>query len=149
MATAAEVFVFGVATVSALVGAAAVAAALLIGRPADGRRIVRLAGAAIVVLTAGLLAPSTVQDSGSAAIYLLGVPVLAALLPVLAQRIGVAARSADLLAGVVIGGWGLLLGLGIGAAFLPAALLYLASAVAAPGHGTTGQGHRRMGGMGL
>jgi len=129
------VLVIGVATVGALAGVVAVAAVVLIGRPADGRRIVRLSGLAIVVLTAGLLAPFTVQDSGSAAIHLLGVPVAAALLPVLAQRVGVAARMADLLAGVVIGTWGLLLGLGIGAAFLPAALLYLAGAVVAPARG--------------
>ncbi len=132
---------FGVATVCALVGVAAVAAALLIGKPADGRRIVRPAGVAIVVLTAGLLAPFTVQDSGPAAVYLLGVPVVAALLPVLAQRVGVAARAVDLLAGVVIAAWGLLLGLGIGAAFLPAAFLYLASAVALPGPGRAPAGH--------
>jgi hypothetical protein len=111
---------------------AAVAVALLIGRPAGGRRTVRWAGAAIVVLTAALLAPSTVQDSGPAALYLLGVPLVAALLPLLAQRIGVGGRTADLLAGAVIGAWGLLLGLGIGAAFLPAALLYLIGAVAVP-----------------
>lgn len=131
----------GVAAVSALVGAAAVAVGVLIGRPADGRRIVRWAGVAIVVLTAGLLAPFTVQDSGSAATYLLGVPVVAALLPVLAQRLGVATRLADLLAAVVIGGWGLLLALGIGAAFLPAALLYLVSAVAVPDRGRAPAGH--------
>jgi len=122
--------VIGVATVAALVGVAAVAAVLLIVRPADGRGIVRLAGLAIVVLTVGLLAPYTVGDSGSAAIYLLGVPVVAALLPVLARG-----RAVDLLAGVVIGAWGLLLGLGIGVAFLPAALLYLAGAVASPARG--------------
>jgi hypothetical protein len=135
------VFVFGVATVSALVGVAAVAAALLIARPADGRRIVRWAGLAIVVVTAGLLAPFTVQDSGSAAVYLLGVPVVAALLPLLAPRIGVAARLADLLAGVVIGAWGLLLALGIGAAFWPAALLYLTSAAVVSRHGRAPAGH--------
>jgi hypothetical protein len=141
------VLVFGVATVGALVGVVAVVAVLLIGRPADGRRIVRFAGAAIVVLTAGLLAPFTVQDSGSAATYLLGVPVVAALLPVLAQWLGVAARVADLFAGVVIGGWGLLLGLGIGPAFWPAAFLYLASAVVAPGPGAAPAG-REKGGAG-
>jgi hypothetical protein len=128
--------VFGVATVCALVGVAAVAAVLLVRRPADARRTVRWGGAAIVLATAGLLAPSTVQDSGPAAIYLLGVPVVAALLPLLAPRAGAAARAADLLTGLVIGAWALLLALGIGAAFLPAAFLYLAGAVAAPGRVT-------------
>ncbi|MCO1659100.1 hypothetical protein [Pseudonocardia humida] len=127
---------------TALVAVVAVAAALLIGRPADARRIVRPAGAAIVVLTAGLLAPSTVQDSGSAAIYLLGVPVVAALLPLAAPRVGVAARVVDLLAGAVVGGWGLLLALGIGVAFLPAGLLYLAGAAVVPGDGRAPAGHR-------
>jgi hypothetical protein len=126
------VLVVDIAMVSAFLAVAAVAAAVLIGRPANGRRIVRLAGLGIVVLTAALLAPFTVQDAGPAAIHLLGVPVVAALVPLLAQRIGVAARAADLLACVVIGGWALLLGLGIGMAFVPAALLYLGSALATP-----------------
>ncbi|MEU7399593.1 hypothetical protein AB0A89_35340, partial [Streptomyces albogriseolus] len=56
-------------------------------------------------------------------------PVVAALLPVLAQRIGRLAVVADLTAALVITGWGLLLGLGIGGAFLPAVVLLLASAV--------------------
>jgi cytochrome c biogenesis protein CcdA len=44
MATAAGVFVFGVATVRALVGVAAVAIALLVHRPADWPRRVRCSG---------------------------------------------------------------------------------------------------------
>jgi hypothetical protein len=78
---------------------------------------------------AAALTPYTVDDSGSAASFLLGVPVVAAVLPVLAQRFGRLGGIVDLVAAVVIGGWGLLLGLGIGGAFLPAAVLLIASAV--------------------
>jgi hypothetical protein len=55
---------------------------------------------------------------------------VAALLALPAPRTGVAGRIVDLLAGAVIGSWGLWLGLGVGPAFLPVALLYLAAAVA-------------------
>jgi len=123
--------VFGVATACALGGVVLVAAAVLLGRPADPRRVLRLGAAAIVVGTAGLLTPLVVQDAGAAAWYLLGVPVAAALAALPAPRTGAVGRIVDLLAGAVIGGWGLLLALGVGAAFLPPALLYLGSAVVA------------------
>ncbi|WP_214401908.1 hypothetical protein [Pseudonocardia lacus] len=122
----------GIAMVTALGGAVAAAVLLVVARPADARRTVRLAAAAIVVLTAGLLTPFAVQDSGPAAIYLLGVPVVAAVVPPLARRTAV-----DLLAAAAIGGWGLLLGLGIGGAFLPPALLLLAAPALAPPSRTT------------
>ncbi|MEW1587884.1 hypothetical protein AB0283_20890 [Micromonospora vinacea] len=90
--------------------------------------MLRWSALAITVLVAAALTPFTVDDSGTAAGYLLGVPVVAAILPVLAQRVGRLALVADLVAALVIAGWGLLLGLGIGGAFLPAAILLVASA---------------------
>ncbi|MDG4780814.1 hypothetical protein O7614_14300 [Micromonospora sp. WMMD961] len=120
-----------------LVAIGAVAAVLLVGvvvlvrRPADVRRVVRWSALAITVLVAAALTPYTVDDSGAAAAYLLGVPVVAAVLPVLAQRFGRWAVIADMVAALVIAGWGLLLGLGVGVAFLPAALLLIVGVVGA------------------
>ncbi|WP_157742591.1 hypothetical protein [Micromonospora chokoriensis] len=113
----------------------AIAAVLLVGvavlvrRPPDGRRVARWSALAITVLVAAALTPYTVDDSGAAAAYLLGVPVVAALLPVLAQWAGRLTGVADVVAALGITGWGLLLGLGIGVAFLPAVVLLIASAV--------------------
>ncbi|MFY1690946.1 hypothetical protein [Plantactinospora sp. WMMB782] len=120
------------ATAGALVAVLAVGVLVLTGRGGEGQRLVRWSGLVITVLVALVLAPLTVDDSGAAAaLVLLGVPVLAAALPALAQRF--AARLAgylDLVATVAIGGWGLLLALGgLGVAFLPSALLFLAGAV--------------------
>jgi hypothetical protein len=101
--------------------------------------VLRWSALAITVLVAAALTPFTVDDSGAAASYLLGVPVVAALLPVLAQRAGRLTVVADLVAALIIAGWGLLLGLGIGGAFLPAVILLIASAVgsSAPRPSTT------------
>ncbi|MEU5563459.1 hypothetical protein [Micromonospora musae] len=112
----------------ALAAVLAVGLLLLIRRPAAAQRLARLAGLVITVLVAAALTPWTVQDSGPAVSFLLGVPVLAATVPVLAERSGRRAEIADLVAAVVIGSWGLLLTLGIGVAFLPVVLLYLLSA---------------------
>ncbi|MBQ1033314.1 hypothetical protein ACX27O_27550 [Micromonospora sp. SD19] len=119
----------GVVSVGAVVGVLLVGLVVLLRRPADTRSVLRWSALAITVLVAAALAPFTVDDSGAAAGYLLGVPVVAAVLPVLAQRFGRLTVAADLVAALVITGWGLLLGLGIGGAFLPAVALLLASAV--------------------
>ncbi|MEU8162083.1 hypothetical protein [Micromonospora parva] len=119
----------GVVSVGAVVGVLLVGLVVLLRRPADTRSVLRWSALAITVLVAAALAPFTVDDSGAAAGYLLGVPVVAAVLPVLAQRFGRLTVAADLMAALVITGWGLLLGLGIGGAFLPAVALLLASAV--------------------
>ncbi|MEV1013348.1 MULTISPECIES: hypothetical protein [unclassified Micromonospora] len=116
-------------TVGAVVGVLVVGVGVVVRKPVDARRVLRWSALAITVLVAAALTPFTVDDSGSAASYLLGVPVVAAVLPVLAQRFGRLAGVVDLVAALVIGGWGLLLGLGIGAAFLPATVLLIASAV--------------------
>ncbi|MBM0232017.1 hypothetical protein JNW91_09150 [Micromonospora sp. STR1_7] len=120
----------GLATVGAIVGVLLVGVVVLVRRPADARGVLRWSALAITVLVVAVLTPLTVDDSGIAASYLLGVPVAAAALPVLAQRVGRLARVADLMAALVITVWGLLLGLGIGGAFLPAVVLLVASAAA-------------------
>jgi hypothetical protein len=119
----------GLVMVGSLVAVLVVGVVVLVRRPADRSRVLRWSALAITVLVAAALTPYTVDDSGAAAGYLLGVPVFAALLPVLAQRFGRLAAVADLVATVVIIVWGLLLALGIGGAFLPVALLFLGSAV--------------------
>ncbi|GLZ62490.1 hypothetical protein [Micromonospora sp. NBRC 107095] len=121
----------GVVSVAAVVGVLLVGLVVLLRRPADTRSVLRWAALAITVLVAAALTPFTVDDSGAAAGYLLGVPVVAAVLPAFAQRFGRLTVAADLVAALVITGWGLLLGLGIGGAFLPAVALLLASAVGA------------------
>ncbi|WP_328654941.1 hypothetical protein OG598_14570 [Micromonospora sp. NBC_00330] len=118
----------GLATVGAIVGVLLVGLVVLVRKLADTRSVLRWSALAITALVAAVLAPFTVDDSGAAAGYLLGVPVVAALLPVLAQRVGRLTVVADVVAALVLTGWGLLLGLGIGVAFLPAVILLLASA---------------------
>lgn len=118
----------GLAAVSAIVGVLLVGLVVLVRKPANTRSVLRWSALAITALVAAMLAPFTVDDSGTAASYLLGVPVVAALLPVLAQRIGRLTVVADVVAALILTGWGLLLGLGIGVAFLPAVILLIASA---------------------
>ncbi|MFG3642642.1 hypothetical protein ACGF3C_20510 [Micromonospora sp. NPDC047762] len=118
----------GLATVGALVGVLLVGLVVLVRKPANARSVLRWSALAITVLVAAVLVPFTVNDSGAAAGYLLGIPVVAALLPVLAQQTGRLTIVADLAAALVLTGWGLLLGLGIGVAFLPGVILLIASA---------------------
>ncbi|MCG5439865.1 hypothetical protein [Micromonospora foliorum] len=118
----------GLTAVGAIVGVLLVGLVVLVRKPANTRSVLRWSALAITTLVAAVLAPFTVDDSGTAASYLLGVPVVAALLPVLAQRIGRLTVVADLVAALILTGWGLLLGLGIGVAFLPAVILLIASA---------------------
>ncbi|MBQ1037229.1 hypothetical protein [Micromonospora sp. C81] len=116
-------------TVGAIVGVLLVGVVVPVRKPVDARRVVRWSALVITVLVAAALTPYTVDDSGAAASYLLGVPVVAATLPVLAQRIGRLTVVADVVAALIITAWGLLLGLGIGGAFLPVAVLLVASIV--------------------
>lgn len=117
-------------TLAALAGVVAVSLLALRRQPADRQPLFRGAVLTITVLVAIALLPLTVRDSGWAASFLLGVPVVAAAIPALAQRLGVRTGFVDLGAAVVIGGWGLLLALGgLGIAFLPSALLSLFSAI--------------------
>ena len=121
-----------VAMLVSFVGAVAIGLVILVRRPAAADRIQRWAALALTVVVVVLLTPYTVADSGSAALYLLGVPVVAALLPVAAAATGRFVTLADILGGVVMMAWGLLLALGIGAVFLPAAVLLFAAPAAAP-----------------
>ncbi|MEU8112916.1 hypothetical protein [Micromonospora sp. NPDC048947] len=118
----------GLATVGAIVGVLLAGLVVLVRKPTNTRSVLRWSALAITALVAAVLVPFTVDDSGAAASYLLGVPVVAALLPVVAQRVGRLTVVADVVAALVLTGWGLLLGLGIGVAFLPAVILLIASA---------------------
>ena len=120
----------GVAMLVAFVGAVAAGVLVLVARPTGGDRILRWAGLGLTVAVVALLTPYTVADSGSAALYLLGVPVIAAVLPVTAAATGRFVTLADILGGIVMMAWGLLLALGIGAVFLPAAVLLFAAPAA-------------------
>jgi hypothetical protein len=95
-------------------------------RPTAADRKLRWTAFGLTLAVAGALAPATVADSGGAAVFLLGVPVMLAALPVAADRFGRAVIVAEAVAACGTIGWGLLLGLGIGAAFLPIGLLLVA-----------------------
>lgn len=102
-------------------------------RWADWLQWAGLAAAAVAALT---LAPAAAGDSGWFAAVLLGVPVLLAALPVGFDRItGRAWSGLTWLAAILTMAWAVLLALGIGAAFLPAALLQLAAAATATASG--------------
>jgi hypothetical protein len=86
---------------------------------------------AAAVVAAVALGPAAVRDSGWFAIVLLGVPViLAALPPLWDLTVGRGGGAVGWVVSVVAVGWALLLALGIGLAFLPAAFLMLAAAAA-------------------
>jgi hypothetical protein len=127
----------GVAMLVAFVGAVATGVLVLVVRPAGGDRILRWAALGLTVAVVALLTPYTVDDSGSAALYLLGVPVVAAVLPVAAAATDRFVTLADILGGIVMMAWGLLLALGIGAVFLPAAVLLFAAPAAGATRATT------------
>ena len=130
----------GLVMVGALTAVLLVGFVVLVRKPAEPRWVVRWSALAITLLVAAALTPYTVEDSGAAAGYLLGVPVVAALLPVVTQRFRRLASVADLVAAMAISAWGILLGLGIGGAFLPVVVLYIGSVVGSvpPRPSTTG-----------
>ena len=109
------------------VGAVALVAGVVLGtragRAAGIGRTGRWAVLGLTVVIAAALTPYTVEDNGSAAVYLLGVPVVLAAIPVLADLAGVGVRAATAIAAVAMLAWGLILGLGIGGWFLIPALL--------------------------
>jgi hypothetical protein len=89
----------------------------------------RWAALAAAAVAAALLAPAVVRDSGRFAIVLLGVPVALAALPLAWQLIiGRASTAVEWPAAILAMGWAILLALGIGLFFVPAALLQLAAA---------------------
>ena len=127
-----------VAVASLIVIAAGLAAGRAGGpaarRWADWLQWAGLAAAATAALT---LAPAAAQDSEWFATVLLGVPVLLAALSVGFERItGRAWSGIAWPAAILAMAWAVLLTLGIGAAFLPAALLQLAAAATATASGS-------------
>jgi hypothetical protein len=98
-----------------------------------------LAAAGAAAITLG---PLVGRDSGWFAIVLLGVPVVLAALPVaLFQITGRTWSGIAWLAAIAAMAWAVLLALGIGLAFLPAALLQLAAAAAGTTSSRTGGPH--------
>lgn len=88
-------------------------------------RLLALAATAWIVIA---LLPFTVEDSGAAAGYLLGVPVAAVVCALLADLAHRAVGIVTTVAALVVLVWALLLGLGIGLWFvIPAVLLGMAA----------------------
>jgi hypothetical protein len=118
---------------SMLVTAAGMAAGRTAG-PAARRwsRWLRWAALGAAVVAAAVLAPAAGRDSGWFAAVLLGVPVALAALPVGWDLVTGRPKAAiDGLVALLAMGWAILLALGIGLAFVPAALLQLAAAATA------------------
>ncbi|MEU4569044.1 hypothetical protein [Micromonospora sp. NPDC023956] len=93
-------------------------------------RVLRLLAFAATTGIAVALLPSTVADSGASTGYLLGVPVVAAVGPLVADLAGRAVGVTTVVGALVMLVWGLVLGLGIGFWFILPALLLGAAAVA-------------------
>jgi hypothetical protein len=109
----------------------AVAGFMYLGRrhatPDAVGRVLRLLAFATTIGIAVALWPFMVADSGASAGYLLGVPVVAAVGPLIADLAGRAVGITTTVGAVVMLVWGLILGLGIGPWFvLPALLLGIA-----------------------
>ncbi len=102
-------------------------------------RSLRLLALGVTLGIAVAVLPDTVSDSGVAASYLLGVPTIAALLPLAADLVGRAVGVTTTLAAIVVLAWGLLLGLGDGVYFVIPALVLGAAAVVSvtPRRGTS------------
>ncbi|MEU8180738.1 hypothetical protein AB0B85_20290 [Micromonospora sp. NPDC049044] len=98
-------------------------------------RILAIAATAWIVIA---LLPFTIDDSGAAATYLLGVPVVAAICPLIADLTHRAVATTTTVAAFVLLVWALLLGLGIGLWFvLPALLLGVAAIATMANRGAT------------
>jgi hypothetical protein len=95
-------------------------------------RWLRWAALGAAVAAAAVLAPAAARDSGRFAAVLLGVPVVLAALPLVWDLVtGRPQAAIDWPAAILSMGWAVLLALGIGLAFVPAALLQLAAAATA------------------
>ncbi|GGO25298.1 hypothetical protein [Micromonospora parathelypteridis] len=90
-------------------------------------RLLAIAATAWIVVA---LLPFTIDDSGGAASYLLGVPVVAAVCPLIADLTHRAVGVTTTVSALVMLLWGLLLGLGIGLWFVLPALLLGVAAIA-------------------
>lgn len=105
--------------------------------PAAAGRVWRLLAFAATVGIAVALSPFIVADSGAAAAgYLLGMPVATATVVVVADLTRRAVGLTTTVGALVLLGWGLVLGLGIGLWFvLPALLLGFAALATVPARG--------------
>src|SRR5262245_35197237 len=122
-----------VITASLLATIVGIAAARTAG-PAARRwsRWLRWTALGAAVVTAAVLTPAAARDSGSFAAVLLGVPVVLAALPLgWDLYTGRPHGAIDWPAAALSMGWAVLLALGIGLAFVPAALLQLSAAATA------------------
>jgi hypothetical protein len=126
---------------SLLVAAAGIAAGRIAGPGAlRWSRWLGWAALGAAMVTAAVLAPTAARDSGWFAAVLLGVPVVLAALPVGWDLItGRPLAAVAWPAAILAIGWAVLLALGIGLAFVPAALLQLAAAATASATGQTAQ----------
>jgi hypothetical protein len=98
--------------------------------PGAAGRMLRILAIAATIAMVVALSPFTIADSGAAAIYLLGVPVVAAVGPLVADLARRAVGITTTVAALVMLTWGLVLGLGIGLWFVVPALLLAMAAVA-------------------
>ena len=96
--------------------------------PAGTPRTLRALALVLAVLTAALSASAPWADSGGFAVVALGLPVLASLAAVLGSSSRLAAPL-TWAAALVMLGWALLLGLGLGGVLLPPALVEALAAV--------------------
>ncbi|MET7671667.1 hypothetical protein [Micromonospora luteifusca] len=131
-----------VATIAGGLVALFIAAAAFVslrGRGATPGSVGLLLRLLAIAVTAGIvvaLLPFTIDDSGAAASYLLGVPVVAAVCPLIADLTHRAVGITTTVAALVMLVWALILGLGIGLWFVLPALLLGMAAIA-----TTGSRH--------
>ena len=87
-------------------------------------------GALVAAVAAAVAAwPTTWSDSGAYALLLLGVPVVLGAASLCLPEQGRWRRFGIGLVALLLLGWALLLGLGVGLVFVPAALLLLAAAL--------------------
>jgi predicted secreted protein len=93
-------------------------------------RVLRMLAFAVTVGIVVALLPFTVDDSGAAASYLLGVPLVAAASALVADFANRAVGITTVVAALVMLVWGLILGLGIGLWFIIPALILGIAAVA-------------------
>src|SRR5262245_29199777 len=115
-----------VVAASLLVTVAAMSAARSGLRARRWSRWLRWAALGAAAVAAAMVAPATARDSGRFAAVLLGVPVVLAALPAVWDLItGQPQAAIDWSAAILAIGWAVLLALGIGLAFVPAALLQL------------------------
>ncbi len=123
-----------VATIRLLVAVALGAAVLARGTGPGGdvARWLRWAALAVALAVSVALTPAVTRDAGGFAIIALGLPVLLAAAPLVAQRSPRGAAAVTWACGLLLLAWALLLGLGIGLYLLPAAVLLLLAAASSP-----------------